>query len=39
MIDKIMYKFFGWIDSLFEKLDDVLTYDIGQENKKKNKKK
>jgi len=39
MIDKILYNFFGWVDSLFEKLDEVLTFDFPNNNKKKRKKK
>ena len=35
MIDKFFYKFFSLIDYLFEKIEDVWTFDIGQENKKK----
>jgi hypothetical protein len=35
MIDKILYNFFGWVDSLFEKLDEVLTFDFPNSNKKK----
>ena len=27
MLDKIIYKFIGWIDTLNEKLNDVLTMD------------
>ena len=39
MIDKIFYKFFSLIDDLFEKVEDVWTFDIGQELKKKKRKK
>ena len=39
MIDRILYSFFGWVDSLFEKLDEVLTFDFPNSNKKKRKKK
>jgi len=39
MMDKLIYSFFGWIDSLFEKLDEVLTFDFPNSNKKKKKKK
>ncbi|AXH71398.1 hypothetical protein P119_gp49 [Pelagibacter phage HTVC119P] len=39
MIDRILSNFFGWIDSLFEKLDEVLTFDFPNSNKKKKKKK
>ena len=28
MLDKIIYKFFGWIDRLNEKINDVLTMDF-----------
>ena len=28
MVDKIIYKFIGWIDTLNEKLNDVLTMDF-----------
>jgi len=38
MIDKFFYKFFSLIDDLFEKIEDVWTFDVGQENKKKKKK-
>jgi hypothetical protein len=38
MIDKFFYKFFSWIDSLVQKAEDVWTFDIGQELKKKKKK-
>tara|TARA_R110000868_G_scaffold80503_1_gene228733 strand:- start:412 stop:540 length:129 start_codon:yes stop_codon:yes gene_type:complete len=38
MIDKLLYKFFGWLDSLVQKVEDVLTFDIGQELKKKKQK-
>ncbi len=39
MIDKIFYAIFGWFDDLIEKIEDVCTFDVGQENKKKKKKK
>jgi len=39
MIYKIFYKFFSWIDSLFKNIEDICTFDVGQENKKKKKKK
>ena len=35
MIDKYIYKFFGLVDDLFEKVDEVLTFDFP--NCKKNK--
>ena len=38
MIDKFFYKFFSLIDDLFEKVEDVWTFDVVQENKKKKKK-
>ena len=38
MLDRFFYKFFNWIDSLFQKVEDVWTFDIGQELKKKKKK-
>jgi len=37
MINKVYLKFFGWIDDLFEKVEEVWTFDIGQENHKKRK--
>ena len=39
MIDKILSKFFEFIDNQIEKIEDVLTFDVGQELKKKRKKK
>jgi len=39
MIDRFFYKFFSLIDDLFEKIEDVWTFDIGQELKKKKRKK
>ena len=39
MIDRLIYKFFSYIDDLFEKVEDVLTFDVGQESKKKKRKK
>jgi hypothetical protein len=38
MIDRILSNFFGWIDSLFEKLDEVLTFDFPNSNNKKKEK-
>jgi hypothetical protein len=35
MIDKILYTFFGWIDSLFDKVDEVLTFKFPKNKKKK----
>ena len=39
MLNRFFYKFFSWIDNLFQKVEDVWTFDIGQELKKKKKKK
>ena len=39
MIDKIIYKFCGWIDSFFEKVEEVLTFDFTNFSKRKKKKK
>jgi len=40
MIDSLIYKFFGLIDSLSEKLEEVLTFQFPNcQKKKKNKKK
>ena len=38
-MDKFLLKFFGWMDSLMEKVNDVWTFDVGQELKKERKKK
>ena len=38
MIDKLLYKFFAWIDSLVQKVEDVCTFDIGEKLPKKKKK-
>ena len=35
----MFYFFFGWIDKQKQKVEDVWTFDIGQELKKKKKKK
>ena len=35
----MFYLFFGWIDKQKQKVEDVWTFDIGQELKKKKKKK
>jgi len=35
MIDKILYTFFGWVDSLFDKVDEVLTFKFPKDKKKK----
>ncbi|BAQ87907.1 hypothetical protein [uncultured Mediterranean phage uvMED] len=39
MIDRILSKFFEFIDNQIQKIEDVLTFDVGQELKKKRKKK
>jgi hypothetical protein len=39
MIDKFLIKFFEFIDNQIQKIEDVLTFDVGQELKKKKKKK
>ncbi len=39
MLDKIIYKFFGWIDRLNEKINDVLTMDFTNFSKRNAKKK
>jgi hypothetical protein len=38
MLDKIVYKFFGWIDNQFQKVEDVLTFNFCSCKKKKKKK-
>ena len=38
MVDRFFYKFFSLIDDLFEKIEDVWTFDVGQELKKKKRK-
>ncbi len=38
MLDKIVYKFFGWIDDISRKIDDVLTFNFCSCKKKKKKK-
>ena len=39
MLDKIIYKFFDWIDSLNQKINDVLTMDFTNFSKRNAKKK
>ena len=39
MLDKIVYKFFGWIDNQFKKVDNVFTFDFTNFSKRKKKKK
>ena len=38
MIDKILIKFFSWIDDLNQKINDVLTMDFTNFSKRENKK-
>jgi hypothetical protein len=38
MVDRLLLKFFGWIDDQFKKVEDVLTFNFCN-CKKKNKKK
>jgi len=37
MVDKILLKFFGWMDSLNEKINDLLTFKLCSCKKKKKK--
>jgi len=39
MIDRMFYKFFAWIDSLYQKVEDVWTFDICEKLPKKKRKK
>ena len=39
MIDRILSKFFEFLDNQIQKIEDVLTFNVGQELKKKRKKK
>jgi hypothetical protein len=39
MVDKIIYKFIGWIDRLNQKINDVLTMDFTNFSKRDAKKK
>ena len=39
MLDKIIYKFIGWIDDLNQKINDVLTMDFTNFSKRNDKKK
>jgi hypothetical protein len=39
MLDKIIYKFIGWIDGLNQKINDVLTMDFTNFSKRNDKKK
>ena len=38
MIDKILIKFFSWIDDLNQKVNDILTMDFTNFSKRENKK-
>ena len=38
MVDKLLLKFFGWIDGLNQKINDVLTMDFTNFSKRKKKK-
>nr|BAR15934.1 hypothetical protein [uncultured Mediterranean phage uvMED]BAR15976.1 hypothetical protein [uncultured Mediterranean phage uvMED]BAR37322.1 hypothetical protein [uncultured Mediterranean phage uvMED] len=38
MLDRIIYKFLGWIDNLNKKVNDVLTMDFTNFSKRKKKK-
>ena len=38
MIDRLIYKFFAWIDDCFQMVDDVLTFDWPNCKKRKKKK-
>ena len=35
MIDRYLYKFFGFVDSIFERVDEVLTFNFPNCKKKK----
>jgi hypothetical protein len=39
MLDRIILKFFGWIDNQFKKVEDVFTMDFTNFSKRKKKKK
>jgi hypothetical protein len=39
MLDRLVYKFFGWIDDQFKKVEDVFTFDFTNFSKRKKKKK
>ena len=39
MIDKILYKFFGFVDDMFMKVETVLTFHFPKEKNKSTKKK
>ena len=39
MLDRLVYKFFGWMDNQFKKIDDLFTFDFTNFSKRKKKKK
>jgi len=39
VLDRIFLKFFSWLDRLQEQIEDVSTFDVGQELNKKKKRK
>jgi len=39
MLDKLVYKFFGWIDNQFKKVEDIFNIDFTNFSKRKKKKK
>jgi len=38
MLDKIIYKFFGWIDDQFKKIEDIFNMDFTNFSKRNKKK-
>jgi len=39
MLDKLVYKLFGWMDNQFKKVEDLFTFDFTNFSKRKKKKK
>jgi hypothetical protein len=39
MLDKLVYKFFGWIDNQFKKIEDIFNMDFTNFSKRRKKKK
>ena len=39
MLDRLVYKFFGWMDNQFKKVEDLFTFDFTNLSKRKKKKK
>ncbi len=39
MIDRILYAFLSWLDNVADKIEAVVTFDVGEKNKIKRKKK